>query len=303
MTNKIELSIYGTRGSCATGSKEYMEFGGDTSSYALRHGDTLQFLDAGTGIRRAMAKELTPDLKKVYLNITHGHADHIDMGCAGALYFNNIPGGIHVFGYRDVARALGKFFDGDTTWPIPLDGLKGLNPEMTGIDGGESFQHLGYRVSTLRNYHPSKGLGGSVGFRFDIDKEPGSLEKVAVAYVTDMEFDYMPGVKLQPQAEELKKEFVKFVHGADILLADTHFTREEYEKIMPFVRGWGHSPLEQVIDLANQAGVRSLVGTHHAPQHTDDLLTRIENNGREYARANGFRGDFRLARDGDRYTL
>jgi len=304
MTEKIELKVYGTRGSCATGSKEYMEFGGDTSSYTLRHGDNVHFLDAGSGIRRAMANDLSPNIKRAYLYISHGHADHIDMGCASGIYNNKLEFGIEVIGYSQVTRALAKLFDDETMWPVHISALKGLNPKMTAVEGGESFEYPNYRVSTLRNFHPSKGFGGSVGFRFDMDKKVDGLTPVmSIAYVTDMEFDYKPGAKTQEEAEKLKRDFVRFVSGVDLLVADTHFTREEYEKTMPFVRGWGHANLEQVIDLANEAGVRTLVGAHHAPQHTDELLRKIEAAGKYYAKANGFRGDFALARDGDVFSF
>lgn len=297
MKGKIELSIYGTRGSCATGSKEYSEFGGDTSAYTLKHGDTLHFLDGGTGIRRAMAKELTPEVQSAYLHITHGHADHIDMGCAGGIYFNKVPGGIKVIGYQEVESALKNFFDGKTIWPVPYAGLNGLNKEIIALDGGEKLKYSGFEIDTLRNYHPPKGDGGSIGFRFNIKRGNGLVK---IAYVTDMEFDYIPGGKPQPRTNELKADFVNFVEGVDVLLADTHFTNKEYNETMQFVRGWGHSTLEQVIDLANEAKVKLLLGTHHAPQHTDEILSGLEKHARDYARTNGFQGDFAFAKDGDR---
>ncbi len=306
MENNIELSIYGTRGSCATGSKEYAVFGGDTSSYALRIGDSLHFLDAGSGIRRAMLQELTPAIKEAYLHITHGHADHIDMGCASGLYFNKIKDGIKVVGYKDVSRALKNFFSGDTLWPVPVKDMKGLNPDITQLQGGETLEYPAYKVKTLQNYHPLKhddvnsGFGGSIGFKFEI---PDGEKLVRIAYVTDMEFDYLPGCKVQPQAARLKKEFVNFVQDADVLLADTHFINDEYERTMPFVRGWGHSTLERIIDLANEAGVKKLLGTHHAPARTDEILKRLEGYAVDYAKSTGFRGEFQFARDGDRYDF
>ena len=307
METKIELSVYGTRGSCATGNREYMEFGGDTSSYTLRHNDTLHFLDAGSGIRRAMAKELNQEIKNANIYLTHGHADHIDMGCAGSIYFNNLLGKIRLLGYKPITEALNHFFDGKYTWPVSLENIKGLNPEIVGVEGGESFVHQTYKLSTLKNYHPfdsknpEKNYGGSVGFRWDIKKESGDL--VSIAYVTDMEFDYMAGGKVQPKADELKKEFVNFVKDVDVLVADTQFTEQEYNITRKMVRGFGHSYLEQIIDLSNQAGVKTLLGAHHDPTHTDEILRGLERHGQDYARTNGFRGNFAYARDGDKISL
>lgn len=301
MATTIELAIYGTRGSCACGTTDYTEFGGDTSSYTLRHGNILHFLDAGSGVRRAMQEQLTPEIEKAYLHITHGHADHIDMGCGAGIYANKLPQGLQVIGYSETERALAKFFDNDTLWPVPLEGLKGLNPDIINLEGGETIFNKGYTIRTLRNYHPSKGFGGSIGFRFDIDKS--KEEKVSVAYTTDFEFDFTPGAKVQEQAGELKKAYTEFVRNSDVLLVDTQFTKEEYFQTMPFVRGYGHPYLEQIIDIAAEANVKAVVGTHHAPQHHDELLRRIEKWGQEYGRAIGFTGEVEMGRNGRKIKL
>src|SRR5438128_11129744 len=40
--------------------------------------------------------------------------------------------------------------------------------------------------------------------------------------------------------------------------------------------GWGHSSIDQAMQLAEMAGVKRLAQTHHAPAHDDEFLERIE---------------------------
>ncbi|NQV91647.1 hypothetical protein HQ489_04180 [Candidatus Woesearchaeota archaeon] len=299
MANEIELRIWGTRGSVPCGSAEFMEFGGDTSCYTLQIGDVLRFLDAGTGITRA-SKQLTPNIGRAYLNLSHGHADHLNMGCAGSMYFNNLENGIYLTGNENAKNSLDKFFDGEDLWPVPLSQLGGLNKAFYILEGGETIQYPDSEMKTISNYHPPKGMGGSIGYRFNIPTTDGN---VSVVYTTDLEFDYTPGGIVQPHAAELKAKYVNFIRGADVLLADTQNTHEEYNVTMPFVRGFGHPTVEQIVDLANEAGVKTIIGTHHAPYHTDDIMKSLETHVRDYAIGEGFRGDFIYARDGMRISL
>ena len=299
MENNIELKIWGTRGSVPCGSAEFMKFGGDTSSYTLQIGDVLRFLDAGTGITRASQK-LTPEINRAYLNLSHGHADHLNMGCAGSMYFNNLENGIYITGNENAKNSLDKFFDGKDLWPVPLSQLGGLNKSFHLLEGGETVQYSDSEMQTLANYHPPKGMGGSIGYRFNIPTADGN---VSVVYTTDMDFDYTPGGIVQPKSAEMKSAYVDFIRGADILLADTQNTNEEYNVTTKFVRGFGHPTVEQIVDLANEADVKTIIGTHHSPSHNDELMSSLETHVRDYATGEGFRGDFVYARDGMTISL
>ena len=62
-----------------------------------------------------------------------------------------------------------------------------------------------------------------------------------------------------------------FVRGARLLIHDTTYTAEEYERH----RGWGHSSYEDALALALDAGVERLALFHHMPERTDDDLDRL----------------------------
>ena len=60
--------------------------------------------------------------------------------------------------------------------------------------------------------------------------------------------------------------------GADLLIHDGQYTSEE----LRHKKGWGHSSYDQAMDVAEQAGCRQLVITHHDPDHNDEFLNREE---------------------------
>jgi len=62
---------------------------------------------------------------------------------------------------------------------------------------------------------------------------------------------------------------MNFMKGADILIHDSQYTKEEYYKSF---RGWGHSTYEYVINLAHKAGVKKVYFFHHDPLRTDKQL-------------------------------
>ena len=59
--------------------------------------------------------------------------------------------------------------------------------------------------------------------------------------------------------------------GADVLIHDSQYTRQEYE-----IRfGFGHSSTDHVAVFAEKAGVDRLVLFHHDPMHTDAILDEM----------------------------
>jgi len=64
-----------------------------------------------------------------------------------------------------------------------------------------------------------------------------------------------------------------FISKVDVLIADSAYTKEEYQA----KKGWGHGTFDSCIDMAKQAGVGSLYFTHHEPTRNDDDLDSIYN--------------------------
>ena len=63
----------------------------------------------------------------------------------------------------------------------------------------------------------------------------------------------------------------EFVNRADLLIHDAQYTAEEY----PAKIGWGHSPVEYVVNLGRFAQVKRVALTHHDPLRDDDAIDRL----------------------------
>ena len=68
--------------------------------------------------------------------------------------------------------------------------------------------------------------------------------------------------------------------GAGLVIHDAQYTPEEY----PTKKNWGHSTYEYAVDLADAAGVRQLVLTHHDPGHDDAFIAEVEKRADGYAK-------------------
>jgi len=111
---------------------------------------------------------------------------------------------------------------------------------------------------------PLNHPGGGSAYKIEEDG-------LSVAYVTDNELEppYKPHTTYD--------EWVEFCHGVDVLIHDAQYIEDD----LPHKRGWGHSLISQVRQLAVDAEVGALVMFHHDPDRTDRELDEIvrENEG------------------------
>ena len=63
-----------------------------------------------------------------------------------------------------------------------------------------------------------------------------------------------------------------FFHDADLLIHDGQYTAAEYDSGK---KGWGHSPIEYAVEIAQRAAVKRLVIIHHDPLRRDSELDDI----------------------------
>jgi ribonuclease BN (tRNA processing enzyme) len=60
----------------------------------------------------------------------------------------------------------------------------------------------------------------------------------------------------------------RLAEGADLLIHDTQYTKEEYGKRV----GFGHSSIEHAFQFAELCNVKHFAPFHHDPTHNDDTL-------------------------------
>ncbi len=129
---------------------------------------------------------------------------------------------------------------------------------------------------------------------------------MAVVYATDHE-PHSPtaGLAEKPvgtatdESQTGDRRHADFLAGADLLIHDAQYTAAEYSA----KRGWGHSSVEHVVDIALAAGVKRLALFHHDPLRDDDGLDRIVASARVRVADAGSRMEVFAAAEGDRVEL
>jgi len=253
---RITVTFYGTRGSLPICEPNYQEFGGNTTCIAFhRHSNNyIGILDAGTGIR-ALGKHLNdnfPEQNNISITFTHFHWDHIQ----GLPFFdpaynpnNNINiGAIGEGGKFTDLREIFKNLMLEEYFPIQLENMGA----KFNFDFRETsmFKDKGTIIKTIKQNHP----GGSFGYRVESD---GCI----IVVCTDLE-----------HGDTINEDIVAFAKDADLLIHEAQYTDEE----LLTHKGWGHSSFNQAIEVAERAGVKQLVMTHHDPDHDDEFLNKIE---------------------------
>jgi phosphoribosyl 1,2-cyclic phosphodiesterase len=258
----LRVRFWGTRGSIPSPGAQTVRYGGNTPCVEVRTDDGwLIILDAGTGIRelgRSLVERSNGAGIKGDIFLTHAHWDHIQ----GIPFFAPIFGrGNHftIWGSQSLEGSVDKVVRDQMSpvvFPVTFEELdatidfKGL-PEGTLTDGN------GYQVTALAVQHP----GGALGYRL---QEAGGRSG-ALVYVSDNELAPHPRYG---GSGDFRDRMVTFARGAAVLVHDTMYTTEEYNHH----QGWGHSTYAQVVDLAVDAGVETLVLFHHEPRRTDDQI-------------------------------
>jgi phosphoribosyl 1,2-cyclic phosphodiesterase len=253
----MRIKFYGTRGSTPVCDPGYLEFGGNTTCILIDGPDkeNLAILDAGTGIRN-LGKDIYTDFDPVPKNIliafSHFHWDHIQ----GFPFFK--PAYDESFKIHCMAMGLGREIK-DLEQVFATQMQKEYFPvQLDQMGGSFGFMLLNRVVDTIhftnvtciRHNHP----GGAYSYRLE---RGGKI----VTICTDIEH----GETIDPRIVEMAKD-------ADLLIHDAQYTTEELEKH----RGWGHSSYEQAMQVAEMAGVKQLVMTHHDPDHDDEFLKKME---------------------------
>ncbi len=279
----MKVGFWGVRGSYPVPGPSTNRYGGNTScvQVILEDGPII-IIDAGTGIR-LLGKQLMegPCGKgqgEVHLLISHTHWDHVQ-GLPFFAPLHREGNLIRIYSRRQDDDQLNRIFAAVTDvsyFPIPIDEMKS-RIEFVDLDEHSEFWVGDTKIRCRRLNHPSVAMA----YRLDSNGE-------SVVYASDtapfrdllMEHEFIaappgPDKGLEPEdaalLAKMRHELVELCRNADVVIYDTHFTREEYED-RPH---WGHSTPEQAMEIISEAGAKKLFLFHHSPQHTDEMMDEI----------------------------
>ena len=72
-----EISVWGVRGSAPAPSKEYMEYGGNTSCFSVKRENHVIIFDMGTGLTVLGRELIKQKIMRFDILLSHLHIDHL----------------------------------------------------------------------------------------------------------------------------------------------------------------------------------------------------------------------------------
>jgi phosphoribosyl 1,2-cyclic phosphodiesterase len=248
----MRLHFLGVRGSTPVSGPQFARVGGHTSCIAVSAGSDVPalVLDAGTGLQ-GVGTMLGSRPFDGWVLLTHLHWDHVQgLPFAPALDRDDARVVLAQPAQGDPAGVLERAMS-PPHFPITAAELRG---DWTHVALEPGKHQLGpFEVRAVDVVH--KG-GRAFGYRV-------SCAGATFAYVPDA-LDANEEALL-----ELATDAAVFVRGAP-------FVANESDRAVAY----GHGTAEAAADLAERAGARRLVLTHHAPNRTDaDVLAIAERLG------------------------
>jgi phosphoribosyl 1,2-cyclic phosphodiesterase len=234
----------------------------------VRAGKQILIFDAGTGIRdlgNQFLNEFKSQPVTLHLFISHTHWDHIQ-GFPFFMPAYNKNFQIIVYGppARDKSlKDLFKFQMDSEYFPVPLGGL---NAQIVMQEVREPFRIDNLQITSFYMNHPAMTLAYKI---FDGEK--------TFIYASDNEpYRYTLHAARKDQlgsqyGAELDQKYIDFISGADFIVSEAQYTLEEYKSKV----GWGHSPIESIVEFAIKANVKQLALFHHDPSHDDAAVDAI----------------------------
>jgi len=256
----LKIRFWGVRGSFAMSGREFLRYGGNTTSVDLvASGGPRLLIDLGTGGTELAKQLMTSEFGKGHgtlpILLSHTHLDHIQ----GLPFFTPffIKGNqIRILGASPLSGVSLEATLQNQLAPhySPLNGLENLAAGVTieTITPGAPLELPGFEVATAAVPH---GSMVTTAYRITADGK-------TVTFLSDVEY---------PLIDDPLPEALALAHEADLLIHDAMHADHDYD----LRKGWGHSPARAGVVVAERAGAKKLALFHHSPDATDDMIDQV----------------------------
>jgi ribonuclease BN (tRNA processing enzyme) len=274
----FKVRFWGVRGSYPTTSPATLRTGGNTSCVEVRTGEQRLIFDAGTGII-PLGKEICNGgsaRPAAYVFLSHTHIDHV----MGLCFFEPLlraDARSFIFGPGKARGTLTRSLRQLThshLFPVSIDELKGRK-EIRSLQGGEIIRIAapGRKPSIDKLALPEPAAAEELAItthkspahpRYGVLLYRITYRSKSMVYATDIE-----------QKNGGYPDIIEFARGADLLIHDAQYLKEEYCSEVRPKKGWGHSTVEMAAEVARKAEVKRLALFHHEPTHDDNAMAKI----------------------------
>jgi phosphoribosyl 1,2-cyclic phosphodiesterase len=262
----VDISFFGVRGSTPCSSEAVQRYGGNTACVVLeRAGHEPIIFDLGTGLRFFGVHRAHDAPFRASALVSHLHWDHVQgipffapLLTVGARLDLYAPAQEHL-SLEEAVRS----FVAPPYFPVGIDQLP-CEVVFHEVEPGP-FELDGAKVTAAHVPH----VGPTLGYRVEVDG-------VSVAYVSDHQ---QPG----PGATHVDPAVLELCEGADLLIHDAQFDDLEFT----MRSDWGHCTVDYAVEVAAQAGVRTLALFHHDPSHSDHHIDALLDGARGQAASRG----------------
>jgi ribonuclease BN (tRNA processing enzyme) len=264
----MNLTFYGVRGSYPIARRDQVRYGGNTTClhFSTRSGQNL-ILDGGSGVRllgdELMERAFGTGQGEAVILVSHTHWDHI----LGFPFFAPLDRQGNRFVFVSAGQTGSHIRDilagqhADLNFPVPFEDLL-ADFEYISFEPGDRVELGDFQIETVQLNHP----GITVGYRIEAD---GCSATVYTDTGRVRQGRIGGGMGGPGPDETFTDEYLAQVahcaRGSDILVHDTQFL--EYEMVGRY--HWGHSTVEDALEMARMAGVKQLALFHYEPTHSD----------------------------------
>lgn len=280
----MRVKFWGVRGSIPCPGPKTVKYGGNTAciQVTLDEPHRLIIIDAGSGIRELGDHLMNGELRRrgeirAEIFLTHTHWDHI-MGFPffTPIYLPSTRLTIHgpVTYEEDSVK---EVLSGQWTYRYFPIRQEELASRVQYEDLKEGEYDLGYGLHLKTKYlnHPLLCLGYRFTWQDKVFCTAYDTEPFRNVFISDPDapdYDAVMAAEGEKAANVENQRIESFIRDADLLIFDTQYTRDEYERNRV---GWGHSPVEYAVDVARRNNVKRLALFHHDVQRTDRQIDEL----------------------------
>ena len=289
----MKVRFLGSRGSIPTPGNSFSEYGGNTSCIQVIDDDgTYIILDAGSGLKNASYYALKSEKTESIILLTHFHWDHI-IGIPFFAPFFSDKYSFTIYGPKDSSTEMYDTINNILAkdyFPVNLEQFA-ANLKFEAFYEGKKITFGNMIIESMWVNHPCHTLSYKI-----------TSGNKTVIYLTDHE-PYKKRLHAQHpslshynhNADLLHARLIDFVRGANVLIIEGEYTKSEYYNGHV---GWGHSTLNDAIQVGLDANVPYVIIHHHNQERTDAQIHLIYNKLMAFLNKEGIDLQLAFAKEG-----